>query len=102
MKAVSLWVSLRSLTTDNTSHKAAESVFVEKLLKCIKIKRIVQIINFSTIFFFFEEAEKIISPPRQWTGRMTDLLQKLRCAQLAISEHQMLDKHFMIRQKNQA
>jgi hypothetical protein len=39
-------VSLRSLTTDNTSHiKAAESVFVEKLLKCVKIKRNAQNIN---------------------------------------------------------
>ena len=39
-------MSLRSLTTDNTSHiKAAESVFVEKLLKCVKIKRNAQNIN---------------------------------------------------------
>ena len=64
MKAVSLWVSLRSLTTDNTSHKAAESVFVEKLLKYVKIKRNAQIINFLTIFFFFEEAVKRIPPPK--------------------------------------
>ena len=64
LKAVSLWVSLRSLTTDNTSHKAAESVFVEKPLKCIKIKQNAQIINFSPIFIFFEEAEKRIPLPK--------------------------------------